>query len=399
MIGKIERNLIDYLLKHKRLIYFVVITILAILIRMSLFDFKSADYNIFLNAWYFKIAKLGGLTALKNQVGNYSVPYQFLIALFTYIPVNNLYLYKMLSVIFDFLAAYFGAKLVHSIDKKIDILLPYTVILAIPTVIFNSSLWAQADAIYTGVMIGSLWMLYQRKYIPSFIFLGIALSFKLQAIFIFPFYLLVYLLRKDFSILHFFISLISLYLCNIPGFIYGRKIFTPFEVYLNQAGTYKKINMNFPNFTSLLNFQVNNANLVSYRIVHNFLIIFTVIILIMGYMFILNHHDFIKIDGQEFLLLAIWTFWTCIMFLPGMHERYGFFVDVLLPLAVIEDRKLIPVAFLFILSSTIAYVRVLFGMAYNFNLISYVVIGAYVYFTFFVTFNRNNERLFSKHLF
>lgn len=157
--------------------------------------------------------------------------------------------------------------------------------------------------------------------------------------------------------------------------------------------------MNFPNFTSLLNFQVNNANLVSYRIVHNFLIIFTVIILIMGYMFILNHHDFIKIDGQEFLLLAIWTFWTCIMFLPGMHERYGFFVDVLLSLAVIEDRKLIPVAFLFILSSTIAYVRVLFGMAYNFNLISYVVIGAYVYFTFFVTFNRNNESLFSKHLF
>lgn len=396
MISQKEKNGLEFLLKHKKVIYFIIITALFLFIRVELFEFKSFDYNSFLSLWYVRIKKLGGLSALRKQVGNYSIPYQFLIAIATYIPIKNLYMYKVLSILFDFVTAFSGAKLIQSMDKKVDFLLPYTLILALPTVIFNSALWAQADAIYTGLMIISLWMLYQRKYTLAFVFLGFALAFKLQAIFIVPFYLLLYLIRKDFSILYFFVTFVSFYVSNIPGFIYGRGFLTPFKVYLDQSSTYEHINMNFPNFTSIMNFNVTSQNTETYQLVHSFLILFTLIVLIVGYMFVLKHQESIKIDGQAFLLLAIWTFWSCVMFLPGMHDRYGFFVDIFLVIAALEERKIIPVAFITVLGSTLAYSKFLFGMIYNFNLISYLIIIAYVYFTFFIVFNLKNENIFVK---
>ena len=47
----------------------------------------------------------GGLTALNEQVGDYGLLYQTIIALFTYVDANPVYLYKSFSVIFDFLLA------------------------------------------------------------------------------------------------------------------------------------------------------------------------------------------------------------------------------------------------------------------------------------------------------
>ena len=68
----------------------------------------------------------------------------------------------------------------------------FTVIWISPVVLFNSSMWAQCDSIYTFFALLAVYLLYKEKNIPAFVFLGIALSFKLQAIFVLPFFLFIY---------------------------------------------------------------------------------------------------------------------------------------------------------------------------------------------------------------
>lgn len=43
-----------------------------------------------------------------------------------------------------------------------------------------------------------------------------------------------------------------MYICNIPGFIYGRNLLTPITIYFEQTGTYKALNLTYPNFVALM---------------------------------------------------------------------------------------------------------------------------------------------------
>jgi Gpi18-like mannosyltransferase len=67
-------------------------------------------------------------------------------------------------------------------------------VLFTPTVILNSSFWGQADAIHTTFLLACLYFLVTRREIPAFIAFGVAVAFKLQAIFLAP--LLLILLLK-----------------------------------------------------------------------------------------------------------------------------------------------------------------------------------------------------------
>ncbi|WP_215509534.1 hypothetical protein [Limosilactobacillus fermentum] len=132
----------------------IAIIVALVAFRLTLFNVQSGDYLEYLRDRYERIRSLGGLAALHHQVGNYAVPYQFLIALFTYLPLRHLYLYKALSVTFD-------------------------IVLALPTVILNSSAWGQADSIYTAWLMVALWHLLNHQNNRALVFFGVALAFKL----------------------------------------------------------------------------------------------------------------------------------------------------------------------------------------------------------------------------
>ncbi len=48
-ITKTEQKIINYITKHKRIIYIIIISLCALLVRLSTFKFQSGDYIIFLN--------------------------------------------------------------------------------------------------------------------------------------------------------------------------------------------------------------------------------------------------------------------------------------------------------------------------------------------------------------
>ncbi len=55
----------------------------------------------------------------------------------------------------------------------------------------------------------------------------------------------------------------------------------------------------------------------------------------------------IKINtAEKFLGVAAWSFWALVYFLPEMHERYTYMVDILLVLLTFVSRKYLKYALL-----------------------------------------------------
>ena len=152
MMTKPEKALLSFIDRHLLQIALVALTAAAFLLRFSLRDHYSYDYNYYLALWYQEIATNG----LARQVGNYNFAYQFLIWCMTKLPIYPLYAYKLLSCAFDLvLAAVVALILRETLSSGSEeaarrkSFLGYCLTLAAPTVFLNSALWAQCDSIYT----------------------------------------------------------------------------------------------------------------------------------------------------------------------------------------------------------------------------------------------------------
>ena len=254
---KLEKKILEFI--EGRLFIFILAAafIAGALLRFTSRNFVSEDAYNYLLGWYDEIKACGGFAALDHQVGNYNVLYQTIIALFTYLPIPALFAYKGLSIVFDLLLACLVGFIVYkeaSSSNEVLGVTAFSLIWLLPVVLFNSSLWAQCDSIYTFFVILSLYLLYKEKNIPAFVILGIALSFKLQAVFIIPFFLFVYFANRKFSFLNFLIPPAVMWVSTIPAIIAGRGVFTGFLLYLNQTDEYGCTVMNYPGFTLTMSY-------------------------------------------------------------------------------------------------------------------------------------------------
>lgn len=221
---KFERRFLDCIEKKYYIIFVVFGLILSLLLRFFAFGFVSSDMEGYLLGWFGQIEQLGRFRALSVQVGNYSVLYQTLIAIMTYIPIDPLIQYKMLSVLFDYSLAFVSALLVYDLcgKKKFVATIAGFAVLFWPSVFVNSAVWGQCDSIYVSFGLWAIYAFSKKKYLPAFILYGLACSFKLQAIFLLPFFLFAYVKKKEFSLLHFFVVPVTMEILTIPAMIMGR---------------------------------------------------------------------------------------------------------------------------------------------------------------------------------
>ena len=98
---KAEKKILEFIEKHISIIGLIGFFAIGALMRLVTRNFVSEDAYNYLLGWYDDIKNAGGFKALSEQVGNYNVLYQTLIALFTYLPIPALFAYKGLSIIFD----------------------------------------------------------------------------------------------------------------------------------------------------------------------------------------------------------------------------------------------------------------------------------------------------------
>ncbi|MCH5304296.1 MAG: DUF2029 domain-containing protein [Ruminococcus sp.] len=376
---KIEHKIFNFIERHILDVFFVVVTAFGIAIHLCGLSFKSGDFTSFLNPWW-NVIKDVGIGGLKTQVGNYNIPYQIIIYILTLFPWSPLLAYKTLSIIFDIVLAFSVALLVKEISKSsVYSLVAYSVTLCSMTVVFNSSFWAQCDSIYVAFILFAIYFLIKEKNVPSFVMLGVSFAFKLQVVFILPVFLFYYVLNKKISILHFFIiPAVDFVLCS-PAIFLGRNIADVFTIYLRQTDYGKQIYMNCPNIFA---FMCDGNNAEYYRLFKSMSILLTVVIL--GIMLCLMIYKKTDLSNtKNFLLTAIWTSFTCIMFLSSMHERYGYLLDILLIVYAVIYRKNIIPAIVCNLVSLRGYCFYLFKYeVLSINLTALVYIGMYLYITY-----------------
>lgn len=356
---KVERQIVEWLDRHLTVIFIVAVSVCGILIRFMFRNFESGDSKAFLLPWWEEINNNGGIRALKYQTGNYNMLYQFLIAVMTYLPIRPLYQYKILSGIFDYLLALGVGFMSYNLTNK-DMTkgaLAYAVTLMSPLVIFNSAAWAQCDSIYVFFIVLSLILLLDEHYGISFFMLGVAFSFKLQAVFILPFFIFYYFKERKFSIIQFLLIPLAMCVTAIPSLVMGRGIVDVFMNYVEQIGTYTSLAINYPSVWCVVNEAVSPETLKAPAV-----IITVVLIGIFMYIWIKSAEN---MDQKKMLYCAFILAYTCVFFLPKMHERYGYLYEILAILIALVDRKTVIPCVILNMVSLITYSTYLYGVSYD----------------------------------
>ena len=374
-----ERRVIEFLEKNLLPILAVLALGVGILIRIPLFDFVSMDYYYFLAPWYEQIAFEG----IGEQVGNYNLVYQLLILILTKLPISSLYAYKLLSCLFDLVLSGAAGYLVLLLSgKRWDrALLAAALVLLSPPVILNSALWAQCDSIFTAFLLLSLVALVRERYIAFPILYGLALAFKLQAIFLLPALLMIWFIRRRFSLLTFLIAPAAMLLAGLPAVFFGRNPLDTFTIYAEQTETYPYMAMNYPSLWQLV---LNVNDPAQYELFHLPAMLLTAAVLILLGVACLRRR--IAADAEGTLTLSLLFSFAAILLLPAMHERYSYGYEVLaLCLAVLRPRTA-PLALLLQLIATASYAPYLFGVTPLpfpwLSALNIAVLCGYIYFVF-----------------
>ena len=387
---KIDTLIIDFFKKHCFEILFFAITIITLRIKVDFLKFESQDYRQFLVNWMDKIKECGGIAALKEEIGNYNIPYLIILVIISYIPINSLICIKIVSIFFDYMMAIAAMLIIYEFfknnkNKHLYAVLTYAIISILPTVILNSSAWAQCDSIYTTFILFSMLFLIKEKYLKAFVFYGIAFAFKLQSIFILPVFILIYICNKKFSILNFLIIPIVNFLMCLPAIIMGRSIKSCITIYLDQTANHSKyIAMNIPNVYSIFMKTVNNSNLIANidQTIKNYGVLFTFGIFIIAAVLVMYKE--IKINKKMMINLSLWSIMICVFFLPNMHDRYLYMADVISIIYYIINKKKIYIPI--IINSISLYTYIEYIYATRSLPIEYVAI---VYFALLIIYTKD----------
>ena len=315
---------------------FLLLSVLGLIFRLWNITFESGDWYQSLSVWVRELDR-GGLSALSRYSGNYNMPYVTFLLFLTYLPIPPLIGIKCLSILFDYICAFTGAKIAvlccgeetPGNTEKI-FLTAYGGILLAPTVIINSSMWAQCDSVYVGFLFLALFYLLKEKTARSMVFWGCALAFKLQAVLAFPILLLYYWKNKKFSFVYFLIIPLTVEILCIPAILGGCSPAVALNTYLGQAGEYEVMCYFYSNFWTFFNWA-------PYWVFGRMAVVGTLIALLAIAVLILRREP--RFDKSNVVPYFVWISMTALCFLPSMHDRYGYMMELGTILAAALDRR------------------------------------------------------------
>lgn len=312
---------------------------LALFLRAFLLSHATLDYQDFLSRWV-EHFRQGGLAALKDPVGNYNVPYLYMLALLPALPFSDLYGIKLFSVLFDVLLAWGGLRLVKCLtqDRKAP-LLAFSVLLLLPTVVLNGSCWGQCDSVWGALCVLALACALEDRPWRSLTLLGLAFAFKLQAIFILPLWLPLWLGgRVKFR--HLFAFPAAFAASMLPALLLGKPVGDILGVYIGQTTDsvgWGTLNYNSPSFFSLIPYGTEFRPLTAkFAIVLAFLFMSVILALLLFSKKAPSNAAYVLAGAALSLGVPF--------FLPYMHERYFFLGGVLLCVLSCAMPRLAPAA-------------------------------------------------------
>ena len=301
-----------------------VLVAAALAARASVFDMQTGDYRDWLARWMSYYRENGGFKAFKElpPYCNYHVPYLYFLALFSYLRVPELYLIKLLSVLFDILLAWAVMKLCGRMTGNRGLrLCAFFAALFWPTVFLNSAVWGQCDSIYVAFALLGLWLGLTDRPILSMLCFTLSFGFKLQAVFLMPIMAVLWF-RGNYKLWHFALFPVFYVLLVLPAVLLGKPFMDTITLYASQTGSIGSgLNYNSPSVYAFFWRSPETQDAANLGIVAAF----TYMAALLLFCFFRR-----KMLNERAVLAAALLFAVGIpFFLPHMHERYFFAADVL----------------------------------------------------------------------
>ncbi len=353
-LRKLEPFLKDKIVSHLELLFLLACLAIGCFIRLHFKGEVSGDFSSFLSKWYDYIS-IHGWSAYQYVFSDYFPLYLYLIKPFTSFSIKPLYTFKIISFVFEIITCIFVYLIVSQNNNRKNGYLAAGICFLLPQIILNGAYWGQCDAVYTCFVIGALYFLIKSKNHLALIFLGIACSLKLQALFIMPLFVILCLKDRNFKFSLFLWIPAIYFLSFIPALLNGFPIQEIFHVLLHQISTYQSLNNGSANFYAF-------TQHLSYKKFFPFFI--SIAFGIIGY---ISYLVFKKLSNsaitvKEMVAYGLIISMTTIFFLPKMHERYFTISEVLVVLYVFAYKKHWFILPMTILASLIAYLNYLAGL-------------------------------------
>ncbi len=353
---------------------------LLLMLRVRCFGTETSDYTTFLLPWTEKLRSGGHFRALKQEIGNYNVPYMVLLALFSCFELPPVYPIKAASVLFDLLLAFCAGGLVRQSGGSRDRQgFCFLLTLVLPTVFINGAVWGQCDSIYVSLALLGLLLCLREKPVWGMVAFGVSFAFKLQAIFLLPVVLLLLYVGKV-RWYHLPVFPAAYVAAVSPAILAGRGFLDTLLIYVNTASTAgSSLNYNSPSMYSLLYFyRVSDTDAAGKA---GILAAFLFCAAVFAFFFVRRK----RITDRSLVLAALLFTLALPLFLPHMHDRYFYFVDILTLVLACLVKPGVAAAFFSQFASLLGYhayffLRYLYPMRWGFWLLV-LVLGYTVFLT------------------
>ena len=296
--------------------------LLAMVLRGLCMNHETLDYQDFLAKWVQRLREQGGFEGLRYSIGNYNVTYLYFLALFSYSRVRDLYLIKLLSVLFDVLLAWAALRLTRRVTERSDrALAAFLATLLLPTVVLNGAYWGQCDSIYVALALWSLYFALDDRPVASVCFIALSFSFKLQAVFLMPLFLILIFARriKWWQLVFFPVTYI---LSILPAVLLGRPFLPTLLLYFKQADSVGGgLNYNSASVFAFFRSAEHPETMARLGIIAAF------VFLLLLYLYCYLRRD--ELDDRALLVCALLIAVGVPFLLPHMHDRYFFLADAL----------------------------------------------------------------------
>lgn len=159
--------------------------IIAVAGRALCWNRRPPDMELFLEPWFSHIVHYGPIGAFRHPFSNYEPAYLYLLTVgsLAHSVFTAMTIIKMISVAGTMFLTLALADLLKAANARAREAL---LVLILPSVLLNDSIFAQCDALWAGSCVFALASMIRGRTARAMVWCGVAISFKAQAAFIAP---------------------------------------------------------------------------------------------------------------------------------------------------------------------------------------------------------------------
>lgn len=230
----------------------VLVALVAAVQAWLLWPLFTPDMTAYLIPWLETIREVGVANAFARPFSNYMPSYLYLLALVSPLAgwLDPMSVIKLLSVA----GTVALALAMHCLLGALDVARRAhwaALTLALPSVAFNALLMGQCDALYAAACLMAVAMAVERRHLAMFVWCGVAVAFKAQALLVAPFFVAIAIQRR-IPLVQWLAAPGALLVLLAPALLAGWPPADLATIYWRQAGTFSNdIARNAPNVWSL----------------------------------------------------------------------------------------------------------------------------------------------------